>query len=412
MKRLFLTFTLIAVLAGVFSLPALAQEQQEILVRIDGLKVTFDVQPVIRNGRTLVPFRAIAEALNVEVNWDGTTQTVSAAHGKTTVRLQIGSKTAYCNQSTIILDVPPQFLNGRTLIPLRFFSEAFNCKVEWNNGVMITSPHKDMTVAGFYALGDSNTSSWTNLFGKAYPEHTLGNTDVVNELALGWYAVDAEGNLLTRSRTGWQRPSGWESVLSTAEGYGIRTEMVVHEVNRESMLNKLLENDEAVKHAVEGITAEAAQYYSGVNLNLEGLGLSETGEQLIQVQNSFTRLAAQLSESLHSRGLTLTLTIHAPNSAYKGYDYTALGRAADRIIIMAYDYGAKPEPDSLVIQAVEQALKHIPEEKLVLGVSIPSETPESILTKVGIAKRYKLNGIALWRLGLLTDEMWNVLRKS
>ncbi|MDH7577431.1 MAG: glycosyl hydrolase family 18 protein, partial [Bacillota bacterium] len=259
---------------------------------------------------------------------------------------------------------------------------------------------------------NSNTSSWTNLFGKAYPEHSLGNTDVVNELALGWYAVDAEGNLLTRSRTGWQRPSGWESVLSTAEEYSIRTEMVVHEVNRERMLNQLLENEEAVKHAVEQITAEAAQHYSGVNLNLEGLGLSETGEQLTQVQNSFTRLITLLAESLQSRGLTLTLTIHAPNSVYKGYDYAALGRVADRIIIMAYDYGPRPEPNSLVIQAIEQALRHIPKEKLVLGVSIPSETPESMLTKVGIAKRYRLNGIALWRLGLLTDEMWNALRTT
>jgi spore germination protein YaaH len=40
------------------------------------------------------------------------------------------------------------------------------------------------------------------------------------------------------------------------------------------------------------------------------------------------------------------------------------------------------------------------------------ETPESILIKVGIAKRYGLAGIAIWRLGLVTGEMWDALRAN
>lgn len=79
---------------------------------------------------------------------------------------------------------------------------------------------------------------------------------------------------------------------------------------------------------------------------------------------------------------------------------------------MAYDYGTKPEPAALVLQAVEQALQHVAPEKLVLGISLPSENPTSIVTKVGIAKRYKLQGIALWRLGLVQEEVWQVLRAA
>jgi len=79
---------------------------------------------------------------------------------------------------------------------------------------------------------------------------------------------------------------------------------------------------------------------------------------------------------------------------------------------MAYDYGSKPEPVSLVRQAVEMAKANVPPEKLVLGISAPTETPESILTKVGIAKRYGLEGIAIWRLGLVTGEMWDALRAT
>jgi len=163
--------------------------------------------------------------------------------------------------------------------------------------------------------------------------------------------------------------------------------------------------------AVNDIIKEAV-LYQGVNLDFEGLGYRDSGEQLLTVQDAFNKFVRLLAEPLQNMGLDLTLTLHAPNSAYKGYDYKLLGKVADRIVVMAYDYGTRPEPASLVVQAVEQSLKDVPKEKLILGISIPSENPESILTKVGIAKRYQLNGIALWRLGLLTNEMWDALRKT
>lgn len=410
----FLAFTVVLIVAS-FALPAYAQEQGGgIPVVIDGLPVTFDVQPVIQDGCTLVPFRAIAEALNVEVSWDGSTQTVSATDKKTCIRLQIGNKTAYRNDSPILLDVPPKLINSRTLIPLRFFSEAFGCKVEWDssmNVVRITSPRKEMTVIGFYALGDSKTSSWTNLFGKPYPEAASGNTDVVGELALGWYSLDKDGNLLTRSRTGWQKPEGWEDVLKTAREYKLKTEMVIHVTDGDGTLSFLLTNEAAMTRAISDIKREAV-LYQGVNLDFEGLGYKDQEEQLKAVRDGFTKFVRLLSEEAKAFNFNLTLTLHAPNSAYRGYDYKALGELADRIIIMAYDYGSKPEPVRLVIQAVEIAKAAVPPEKLILGISAPAETAESIVTKVGIAKRYKLGGIALWRLGLVTDEMWDALRAT
>jgi hypothetical protein len=58
------------------------------------------------------------------------------------------------------------------------------------------------------------------------------------------------------------------------------------------------------------------------------------------------------------------------------------------------------------------ALASVPAQKLILGISAASESPDSILTKVGIAKRYRLPGIALWRLGLISDGMWASLRET
>lgn len=386
----------------------------KVSVLIDGLPVIFDVQPSIQNGRTLVPFRAVSEALNIEVNWNGTTRTINATSKEKTIILQIGNKRASVNGVSSSLDVPPVIINGRTLIPLRFFTENLGCKVEWDQQhytVKITSPIKEMNVIAFYALGDSKTSSWKNLFGVNYPEVNKGNTDLIKEMALGWYSMDAQGNLLNNSKTGWQRPVGWEKVLEAANTYKMNTEMVIHLPDQDSTFKQLMTNQEAVDKVINAIVTEA-ELYQGVNLDIEGLGWKEQGADLTAVQSNFTRFVTLLSGKLKTSQSSLTLTLHPPNSAYKGYDYEALGVVADRIIVMAYDYGSTPEPVSLVTKAIDMARANVPPEKLVLGISLPTETPESIKTKIGIAKRYKLNGIALWRLGLVSPETWESLKAT
>ncbi len=406
-------FILALFVCSICPLPAFAGEQErEILVLIDDLPVIFDVRPVLRDGRTLVPFRAVAEALDVRVYWDGAARTVEATDGETRVVLQLGSRKAFIDGRAFSLDVPPLILDGRTLIPLRFFSEAFNCHVSWDpitSRVEITSGPRKMTVVGFYALGDSRTSSWTNLFRRAYPETDTGNTDVVDELALGWYSFDEQGALLTRSWTGWQRPSGWENVLLAAQKYNLKTEMTIYIMDRYGTLSSLLADQGASARLIGEIVEEAA-LYGGVNLNFEEYGLARAGEDLHVSRQRLTDFVRALAAQLKAAHKSLTLTIHPPNSAYRGYDYGALGEIADRIIIMAYDYGLRPEPVSLVLQAVEMAAEVVPPQKLLLGICVPYETAESIKAKLGIAKRYGLNGIALWRLGLVTPEMWQALR--
>lgn len=384
---------------------------RDVNIYLDELPVSFDVQPKIHNGRTLAPFRALAEALNVKVDWDGATNTVTAQDAATTVRLQINNATAYLNNSPIKLDVPPMLVNDRTVIPLRFFSEAFKCTVAWEdstNSVKIYSPPATMSVTAFYALGDTATSSWTNLFDTPFPDTAKGRTDQVSRLALGWYSLDQLGNLLTSSSTGWQRPEGWESVLAAAGNYNLETEMVVHLTDGQGTLSNLLANPSAVHKAVTEIAREATRY-NGVNLDLEGLGLTGQGDELTKVRNRYTEFVRQLAVELKANNRQLTLSLHPSNSAYRGYDYAALGQLADQIIVMAYDYGPKPEPLTLVRQAIEEATSCVPANKVLLGISAPGETPQSIMGKTGIAKRYNLAGIALWRLGLVQGEDWDAL---
>ena len=133
-----IVFLLMIGLLLMLAIPAMAAPK----VMLDGQQLSFDVAPTIENGRTLVPLRAIFEALGANVSWDATTQTIAATKGNIQVKLQIGVQTAYKNGSSINLDVPANITNGRTLVPLRFVSEALGADVKWDGNtqtIIVTS---------------------------------------------------------------------------------------------------------------------------------------------------------------------------------------------------------------------------------------------------------------------------------
>lgn len=105
-------------------------------VLYNGKRISFGDQgqnPVIENGRTLVPLRAIFETMGATVGWDAATSTVTATRGSTTIKLTLGSKTLYKNGvAAATLDVPAKTLNSRTVVPARAVAEAFGATVGWN----------------------------------------------------------------------------------------------------------------------------------------------------------------------------------------------------------------------------------------------------------------------------------------
>ena len=119
-----------------------SQNNAEITVLIHGEKISFDQPPIIINGRTLVPVRAIFETLGATVEWEAETGTVIAKRSNTRVSLSIGNSIMTKNSKDIVLDVAPQLINGRTLVPARAVAEAFECNVDWDGStstVIITN---------------------------------------------------------------------------------------------------------------------------------------------------------------------------------------------------------------------------------------------------------------------------------
>lgn len=109
----------------------------------NGADVTLDTPPVIDNGRTLIPARAIAEAYGATVQWNPTTKEVTIKKDQTTIVITIGSLNATVNGKTVTLDVPAKTINNRTLLPLRFIVENLGLKVDWDDSsktIEITPP--------------------------------------------------------------------------------------------------------------------------------------------------------------------------------------------------------------------------------------------------------------------------------
>lgn len=104
----------------------------DISVLINNQLLKLDIAPQVKNGRTLVPLRAIFEGLGATVEWNSNDNSITATKGSQTLRLTVGNTTAYNNGSQVTLEVPPMIVGGRTLVPLRFVSENLGAEVKWD----------------------------------------------------------------------------------------------------------------------------------------------------------------------------------------------------------------------------------------------------------------------------------------
>ncbi|WP_091016456.1 stalk domain-containing protein [Paenibacillus amylolyticus] len=380
-------------IGGAYATPA-------ITVQLDDVPLTFDAAPRMDKGVTYVPFRTVGEALGIDITWNSKTQTVKATNavkGQTTeVVLTVGSTTATVNGKNVKLPAPPVQREGRVLIPLSSFSNQFGVQVSWNQAtktVSLVSPQREMHLRAFYAL-------------QSFQEKDLITS--MNSVTFGWSRIDREGQF-TLQGDEYRLPAAAgditpQSIVADAADQRIQPQLMVYALDGNGELTKVLSDTNLRQKSIEGITVAVAEHgFGGVVLDFEGLGFKLDAVEQQKLLNAYVK---QLKSSL-PQDTALSLAVPPLNSAYKGYDYKTLASIADDLIIMAYQYnpvGTKaqvPEPNSLVDQAIQLAIQAgVPKSKLLLGISLSSETPSSVDDKLGLAKRYDLKGAAFWRLGL------------
>ncbi len=113
---------------------------------VNGEMIKMDVSPSIVESRTMLPIRYAATPLGADVGWDDATRKVTVSLESTKLELWIGQSNALINGQSVAIDpdnanVKPLIINDRTMLPLRFVTEALGCDVDWdevNRKVTIT----------------------------------------------------------------------------------------------------------------------------------------------------------------------------------------------------------------------------------------------------------------------------------
>ena len=140
-KALSLLLTIVIMFSGLFTV---AHAYSNVVsVVLNDKELSFDVPAQKINNRTLVPMRKVFESMGALVLWEEDIQTVSVLRGYTLVEITIGNSFMMVNDIAYPLDVPAQVINGRTLIPVRAVSEAIGCTINWDETtqtVFINSP--------------------------------------------------------------------------------------------------------------------------------------------------------------------------------------------------------------------------------------------------------------------------------
>ncbi|MGI1691610.1 stalk domain-containing protein [Thermoanaerobacter uzonensis] len=111
-------------------------------VFVNGNELQSDVNPVIQNGKTYIPLRAVANAIGVDnkaINWDEHSQAVSIKTGNINIYMPINTTQIIVNGQTKTIDAPAVETNGRVMVPLRAISQLFGENVDWyQEGEIVT----------------------------------------------------------------------------------------------------------------------------------------------------------------------------------------------------------------------------------------------------------------------------------
>ncbi len=161
---------------------------------------------LVDDARTLLPVRAVIEAVGGTVEWDEAANTAVLKYGNDVIRLTIDSTTAYLNDEAQTLDVAPTTINDRTMLPIRFIAENFKFTVDWDDNsqtVTITVPAKEdepMETSNVTAAPTTVSGGQTSAAPVVYM-----TTEITPEALVKIYeqlGFNAEGNVAVKMSTG------------------------------------------------------------------------------------------------------------------------------------------------------------------------------------------------------------------
>lgn len=174
---------------------------------IDGQEVSADPEPFIKDDRTLVPIRVIAENLNAEVSWDNDNRIVHISKGDIQIELRIDSNMVeYTNEngtSYSLIDVAPLIKEDRTFVPIRLVSNVLGAGIEWNNDerTVIVDSSQKTEFTPFFDVEISSVEPGQVIEGTTFLETTLNSSAPVGSVEIKYLLLDqdtAKGFVIAR----------------------------------------------------------------------------------------------------------------------------------------------------------------------------------------------------------------------
>lgn len=310
-------------------------------------------------------------------------------------------------------------------------------------------------VMGFYTDAEGNTPS--------SKESMLKHMDILDEVGFFWYSFDGAGNIKTTGKADM-------SIKQAAQKSGAKAYALVHNMAQggfdANLAHQMLANRTHRANMVKNLVNMTTKYgWDGVSIDIEKAPPSD--------RNNFSAFINELHSALKAKDKVLNISIPAkfidyPNDLWSGaYDYAAIGKGADQVILMTYDEhgtGTTAGPiasQSWVNRVIEFAVTKIPKEKIVMGLPVYSydwgsnkptlpdyltytqsvarakengvqiltdgsakvphyfytakgvrhevylENADSLTPKLEHAREHNLHGVAVWRLGMEDPNMWN-----
>lgn len=180
-------------------------------IEMDGRIMDFNGYLV--ESRTMVPLRAIFEALGAVIEWNGETYTVTATKGQRVVVLTVGQTDATIDGKPVTIPVPPVLIDSRTYVPLRFVAEAMDTVVDWN-GTAYTAIIKSGSDCALppFQVHEGSINPVGETWGRCGSPHIVkgtfsveGESSPILSIQEGAVVRFAEGASI---KVGWSEPGG------------------------------------------------------------------------------------------------------------------------------------------------------------------------------------------------------------